>query len=323
MKVILHIGANKAGSTALQRSFQDNRATLLQRGILWPKTGLHAGAHYDLSTWLGFSQGGSPLDEHGLEVKRRALQDEFERSGANVAILSSEYFMLRRPLDRLRAFFDGMDLQVVAVLRRHDSWWPSLWAQALKTVENPPWQRSFESYHDFQSKRGGQFFDFRALIETWDNIAPGRVIAIPFEESRLPDGITPAFLAAVGHETLASELPGSNIRVNESSRIDVLSLVDFLHRAKGIPPEHKRKLISKALAGKGSGPKVGEFISGHRRRALALERADEYAFLDRRFGGDTQEPFFRAPLPTDDGGKDPHWLPAIPAIELLVNDILA
>lgn len=322
MKVIVHIGANKTGSTAIQRYLSQNRKALLHRGILWPQTGLQGGAHYELSSWLGFSHGGQALNEQALEARRCEFHDEIAQSGARLAILSSEFFMLKRALERFQYFFEGIDLRVVVVLRRHDTWWPSLWAQAIKTVQNPPWGRSFESYLEFQTRKSSQFIGYRELVENWDRVCNGKLRAVPYETSQMPRGIIPAFLNAVGLAEVAESIQPDTRMDNVSQRVDVLSLVDFLQRTRQIPPERKQVLIAGALSCQGTGQTLGAFISGHMRRKLALEHLGDYGFLDRRFSQPARKQFFEDPLPDDDGQKGPHLLPPVSAIELLVNEVI-
>lgn len=323
MKIVLHIGANKAGSTAIQRYMTQNRGLLRKHGILWPQTGLQGQAHYGLSTWLGFSHGGKALDQEALEAKRRSLIDEFEVSKARIAVLSSEYFVLKRPLDRLTRFFAGMDLKVVAVLRRHDTWWPSLWAQAIKTVHNPPWNRSIEGYLEFQTRRQGQFTDYRALIETWAEVCNDDLAAVAYEASQMSGGVVPAFLGALGVGYLTRTVPPDHRKDNVSQRVDVLSLIDFLQRTRRLAPDKRQALISRSLDLEGVGPTLTEFLSGRLKRRLVRDHETEYAFLDRRFAVPGRAAFFTEPLPEDEGSEGNHVLPAVPAIDFLLNDVMS
>ena len=220
----------------------------------------------------------------------------------------------------MREFLEGFDVEVVALLRRHDSWWPSLWAQAIKTVVNPPWDRSFESFLKFQQKRKPQHFCFRTLIEAWEKNFPGQVHPIAYERSQAPDGVVPLFFEAIGRPELAAGLPHLPAESNVTPKIDVLSLIDYFKRASNIPEARRDDLIARALSFEGQGLSVSNFLSGRLRRQLTDMYADSDTYPNHRFAPEGMD-FFRDPLAEDDGVKGRHVLPEVPAIELLVNQV--
>jgi len=192
MRIILHIGANKTGTSAIQAYFHKNRDALLRQGILWPRTGLMGHAHYRLSDVLGFGRRpGLYVSEEEFADTRRAFFTEIKKTAPTTVILSSEMFIRRRDMSRLTTFFEGCNLEIVVFLRRHDTWLPSLWSQAIKTVNNPPWGRTFESFLEFQFKQKGQFYDFRELVDAWEAEFPGNFRA--WGDRCLFTAETPAF----------------------------------------------------------------------------------------------------------------------------------
>lgn len=323
MRIVLHIGANKTGTTAIQQYFHNNRKLLSRHGILWPKTGARGHAHYDLSHWLGFSHSSqNALGPHELDQVRAALLNEVEQTLPSVVVISSEMFMLRRSIERAQYFFSGLDVEVYAMLRRHDEWWPSLWSQAIRTVEQPKWGRDFESFLGFQRTKQSQHTSYRSLLEAWDNAFPHRVRAIPFESHLMPNGVLPLFLKAIGISSIQNILPDTEILANASPRIDALSLIDFLQRSEVIEHRRRNDIIAKTLNDGGSGLKIDKFLSGNLKLSLIEENLEDYCFLQKYFSTLTNSShFFSAPLPEDRGQNGPHFLPAISAIELLVNEI--
>ena len=320
MRLILHIGANKTGTSAIQNYMLRNREYLLERGLLWPQTGLVGVAHYGLASWLGFSHELDRLGESELAKARHSFREEVKQSGAETVLVSCEHFMLDRDVGPVRAFFDGFEVEVIVVLRRHDSWWPSLWAQAIKTVANPPWGRSFESYYAFQAGGSGQHLGFRRLIETWEAQFPGAVRAIPYEQVQMPQGVVPAFLAQAGLEHASAALDEGFLQDNVSPRIDVLSLVDLLQRSNHVGPDRRSALIAQALRCEGRGPLAGQFLSGRLLRRLSDAHQEDYSFLDARFAS-VGTRFFQDPLIEDDGREGENTLPEVAAVELLINDL--
>lgn len=317
-KVILHVGMNKAGSTAIQHCLFVNRERLLEQGVLVPSNGCHDAAHHQLASWLGFNHlmppadptGGTVgvADPHALSVARAELCDEIEASGATTVVISSENFVLNRPLGFVKEFFQGFDVEVIVVLRRHDKWWPSLWSQAILTVADPPWDGSFESFHAFQRDSADQHLSYRHLIETWEAAFPGAVRAIAYEEALMPRGVVPEFLAAAGLAGLVGPLDDVEIWENSSLPLNTLSIIDMFQRHQEIAPDVREAMIRSTVANLKDGPSAQNFLSGRLKWQLVLSQSADYAFLDDRFGknGGT---FFREPLPEDDGCDGPHYLP--------------
>lgn len=320
MKIILHIGANKTGTTVLQKYFTENAQVLRRSGVCWPKTGRVGSAHYGISNWLGFGEKHNPLPEQELLQARANLFEEVRTSGAACTILSSEYFILRRPLEPLKKFFAGCEVQVVAGLRRHDSWLPSLWAQAIKTVDNPPWGRSFESFLEFQRKSKGQFLTFRDLVETWEAAFPGAVKAFPYESTQMPGGIVPAFIVAAGLDPASGMLGSGQVFENPSLGVDTLSLIDSVQRSQKLTLETKGKILNLASKWDGNGMQVGDFISARLKRQLIEEYQEDYEFLSQKYRSSPGQAFFIDPVPEDDGQTRSHILPTLSAFELLAEN---
>lgn len=318
MRLIIHAGANKAGSTSLQNWFCTHRNEMQRQGVLWPQTGLLHGAHYEISQRVGFGQSQSDLGvEIALEL-RDALHQEASSVEADTVVISSEYFILNRSLEKLARFCEGFSVEVVFALRRHDYWWPSLWSQAVRTAEAPPWDRTFESYFAYQTQSKNQHFNYRNLIEKWEQCFPGAVRAIAFEPQWTRNGIVSQFLSATWLETLDIPNVASDLALNESPSADVLALVDTIQREATITRDQKMRLISWASNLQGAAKKPWELLSGNTRCKLIAPHLADYAYLGKRFG-DAEGMFFREPLPLDDEISGPHGLPTDEALALLIR----
>ena len=324
MRIILHIGANKTGTTAIQEYLTAHRKQLARHGILWPETGLSGSAHYKLSNWLGFGQNPKAgLDPRDLIEARDTFRAEIAATAPHVVLLSSEFFMLRRRMDRLQTFFEGVELEVWVSLRRHDTWWPSLWAQAIKTVPNPQWGRSLEGFIRFQKKKQSQHTRYRALVETWDAAFPGCVRAVPFEPALSDQNMVANFMSVLGLGDVVTAFPTGAGSSNVSPRLDALSLIDFLQRSKGIDPAKRNKLINQAIAHGGTGTRLSDFVSGNFKAELVDENAEDYGFLSERFAAALgRSQFFAEECPREDGRTRLHQLLPVPAFELLINSLV-
>lgn len=314
-KVFLHIGMNKTGSSALQRYFSQNKEILGDLGVLWPDFGLGEGHHYTLSTTLGFgdpnAEGQDEASRHSL---RAALDGEIAKCGARTVVISSESFVKRRDLSALSDFFEGLDTYVVAYLRRHDAWWPSLFAQAIKTVSKPPWRRNFQSYYEFQRKRESQYFAFGELFDDMSGIfGRDRIIACPYERGQNQPNLIAHFLDQIGEPRLAGLVPPSEERVNAALSVRSLSLIDLVQRAD-IPSESKDQII-KTIKAEDPGDRSAELVPAGVRRKLAMDQADDYARIAREYLGRADGRLFHDPLPEGGDEDDIGTLPFPKAVE--------
>lgn len=95
MKWILHIGAPKTGSTAIQRALFENQDKLLVHDFLYPNVSLRGYGHHDLAFLLG---GGYPdwasSQARTLEDLRGDLLAAIRRHPTGTVIISSENFYL-------------------------------------------------------------------------------------------------------------------------------------------------------------------------------------------------------------------------------------
>lgn len=105
MKIILHMGQSKTGSSSLQESLHASAATLRSRGVLYPSIGRKyvshqllmalCGAENRLPRWQLESLGGS---EGAVVAARRAWAatcEDIQRNRPELLILSCEHFFLQ------------------------------------------------------------------------------------------------------------------------------------------------------------------------------------------------------------------------------------
>lgn len=323
-KIYLHIGMNKTGSSAIQSYMHKNRPVLKNIGVLWPETGLGRdgqgeGYHYGLSSALGFAGGrAEPADASERQALRDALDEEIAAAGARSVVLSSEFFVLRRDHEPLASFFEGLDVHVVVYLRRHDTWWPSLFAQAIKTSANPPWQRNFRSYQQLQAKNRGQYFVFGELLDAMaDLFGQENVSACPYEDGQIEPDLVTHFLKEIGEPQAADLIPPQKDRVNTSLSPRSLSLIDLVQRAR-IEPVTKGRII-RTIMDEDDGAAGGDLVPAAVRRELAEEHAADYERIAREYLGREDGVLFRDPLPEAQGKDEVGALPFPGAVEFFAR----
>lgn len=298
LRLFLHIGMNKAGSTAIQAALADNAPRLKRHGLLYPETGrIRAEAHYLLSQVLGFSHRLSKAAlEAGIEsTLEPRIREEARRARCAEVVMSSEAFVIPGDIARVKAFFAGWDCRIVLYLRRHDHWWASSYSQGVASVEAPPWESGFESYLAVQRRRPDKG-SYRLLIEAWaEHFGERNLIVRPYEREQNQPNIVADFLQAIGHPALAAELGGELPLRNESLGERELLLIDAIQRA-GLDKHLRKQLVGCIRQRKGQRKGQG-FVSPALRRELVEENLADYAWIARRFLGRGDGRLFLEPLP--------------------------
>lgn len=88
MEYILHVGMAKTGSTSLQRALSDNRESLRQHGVIYPKTGLGRGGTKHNRLHRVLCSGAAP-ESVGMPVDW-IERFHSETVGADICVLSNE-----------------------------------------------------------------------------------------------------------------------------------------------------------------------------------------------------------------------------------------
>jgi len=154
LKLYLHIGSTKTGSTAVQSYLHVNRAALLRQGVLYPETFLDGVAHHKLATLLQ-SDSSSSVDDFAK------LKQEITASTAHTVILSTEsLFFLQSRIDELAEQLNDFDVYPVVYLRRQDVWFEAMYTQTIK----------HEEYRFSGNIRDDQFLDMYHYYMKYDNI---------------------------------------------------------------------------------------------------------------------------------------------------------
>lgn len=226
-KLYLHIGMNKTGSTSIQNYLSSNYEFFRKNGLLYPKAGRAKHAHFGLSTALGFHNKKDLPDEAKLNDLKQSLESEINDFKGSI-VLSSENFIKNKTLKQVEKFFRGYDVYVVIYLRRHDLWWESSYSQALKMVNNPPWNKGINNYIKFSKNRG--IGNYRSIVDKWSNVfGTEKVIVKPFEKSQIHNGLVKDFLETVGLIN-QNYLPDEPQLANSSLSLKAMELLEIIQR---------------------------------------------------------------------------------------------
>lgn len=210
MRVVLHIGIHKTGSTAIQTALSLNTELLATQGVLYPQTGRWPADGHTLVTGhhrLPWSFTRPEGDDPWSSLKR-----ELAETDKDIIILSSEEFeMVRRAdqLDQIAKHLAGHDVTVVAYLRRQDEYLHGMYCTQVLHYEA---QWPFEAYKAYW----GSDLDYEQLLTRWE-AAFGRAALLvrPYESAQLVNGdVVDDFF------TQADLIPTDLIRADRRDRVN-------------------------------------------------------------------------------------------------------
>jgi hypothetical protein len=189
MNLLLHIGPHKTGTTAIQTFMRSNDELLAQHGIAYPKVPSDEYNHHAVVHGLRSPGLKDELLAWMLDVL--ALAD---RRGCCTCVLSSEMFVEGGiDIAGLVRSLSGVDIRVVAYIRRPDEMWASAFSQLV--VE--PTVRRTE-----RIDRSPLPYDcgYSTVFCKWmDHFGPDRMQLAPFDRRQWPGGnLLRDFLSMIG-----------------------------------------------------------------------------------------------------------------------------
>ncbi|MBQ7679281.1 MAG: hypothetical protein IJT34_05480 [Butyrivibrio sp.] len=196
-EVILHIGTQKTGTTALQHFWAENREVLRTLGIDYPaseefliKPGLNRNRN---GIWINRCEGDP---EYEIYMERLLAHC----TGDMRVLLSDEdlYWRIHREPELLKRFRDrlaahGVGLSVVLYLRRQDEYLCSLWAFQIKI-------NGTSTLQEWLAKDAGRRGDYAALVDRLTELlGEAHVYLRTYERKRFQGGsIYADFLSIFG-----------------------------------------------------------------------------------------------------------------------------
>jgi hypothetical protein len=283
MKIILHIGTHKTGTTALQDFFARNRRWLLKRGILYPSQYVRTQAHHPLPWALGVRHAERDVSIEAGQIAQ-AVMREAEAAKVETILLSSEEFrgIHDRTLGQLRALFPGATFQIVVYLRRQDEALASEYGQHVRMHSI----RFSGTIYDFYLKTNpGRRYNYLLLLNRWETVFGQNAITVRiYDRRRFPNGdIIADFLQAIGVTAQTSEA-GPQAEINRS--LPPLAL-EILRRANKHPlnvqSHHElMRLLENVFA---TSADNYDLISRRNRREIMLMFKDSNAAVAKRWLG--------------------------------------
>jgi hypothetical protein len=307
MRIILHIGVYKTGTTAVQSFLARNRSALTERGILYPESFTRFDAHHPLPWALGVGHLDKDPSVRPDEVVRAILQ-EAESAGADTVILSSEEFInleAAERLPKLKRLFDGHAVEILVYLRRQDSLLLSTYGQHVRMYSI----RFSGTISDFLLKHSNFLikYNYWQTLQRWAKVFGSDAMHIQlYDQARFPEGNIVEDFA----DTLGIGLEGCDMSNVSGINRNLSDLgLEVLRRLNAMPLDetthHKliRFLDESPLRGQGE----YQLLSWRNRQELMGQFDNSNARVARHWLGRDDGVLFEPREPSDDAGDQPGY----------------
>jgi hypothetical protein len=194
-RLLLHIGANKTGSSAIQNFLRLNAATLRNLGFLVPDRELGVSDRVTGEHVFAFQEMVNQSNPLAIEAKFRALM----KARAKVIVVSAENLSNGTNFQFFNKILSGVECKVILYIRRQDELLTSTWQQ---------WHSKTETdINAWLILALQQFGHWQRCIEGWEHaVGAGNVIVRVFQRSDLAnEDVVDDFLGVAGIE--APEIP--------------------------------------------------------------------------------------------------------------------
>lgn len=210
-KLILHIGYNKTGTTAIQKGFNYNRKPLERHGIFYPircRGKRKSPAHHSLAESLLFRIN-KPLPDfvntkiyskYPFDHYWKLLKEELSQSRAQTVFISSEAFSRLRgnpaQMEFIKDQLKDYHLRILVYLRSQPEFLESAYNQSVK--------RGRETRTvDELIQSGWMNIDYFKELELWASVfGSENIIVRIFDKKKMPGGVVADVLRVLQEEGL-------------------------------------------------------------------------------------------------------------------------
>lgn len=308
IKIFIHIGQPKTGSSAIQSFLNYNRENLINNHqVLYPNfTGSDFGKGNQHNHEELFINAQLKNDYPGCIETFKNCINYCEQNKITKLIISNEGFgwglwwpkLLKQIIETLEC-----DFKIVLYLRRQDYWVESAWKQ---------WGHKFNEYNSIQDFSKKYNMDWKIPIMHWlQFFQPGDFIVRPFEKNVIGDDVVLDFIKIIGinYKTGFIEPPPTNLNKNVGFNREILEilklctkqnhdindnrLLDFC--TKVLPENYKKQDPFQTYG----------LLSPAERQELIKKYESSNNEIGSIFFGELRESFFREKLPD----PEEEWVP--------------
>lgn len=227
MKIILHIGPHKSGTTSIQRFLHANARTLRWHGILYPEPWDGGFNHHCVAYALK-----APDQWRQAAARIGAILEQADASGIGTCVFSSEVLVEDPvPFDEILEAFAGHEIHVLAYIRRPDHQWASAFAELVRQEEARRSERIDEEPAPYDC-------GYSTVFPKWmSRFPPERMTIAPFDQRQWHRGrLALDFLHTIGAPTAALDACASGDCVYNPSPPAALVEVLRCANATNMPP---------------------------------------------------------------------------------------
>ena len=202
LRFVLHIGANKTGTSSIQRMLALNADALARAGWIYPDFHLNHCAHHPLA----YALAGHPT--RGLAPGWRTAFAKATADPSKAYVISSELFFRTVPPHAAATLFPPDQTRIVLYLRDHLSYLASWYAQAVQ-------ERNLTASFDDYIRLFPQSFD--GFLNRWEAVyGPQAITLRPFRRDAFAGGdIRTDFLTQIGGvDGLTQPAADSNLTIS-------------------------------------------------------------------------------------------------------------
>lgn len=218
-KIIVHIGANKTGSSAIQKFLSLNCEALRKQGLVIPGQDLTLSSQVSGFHVFAFEElFRNPRGRQQLETAMNVMADS--EADAEAILLSAENLAANPAAPALFAgLVEKFDIQVILYVRRQDEYVLSSWQQWYSKVSDDFWAWAIGVT--------GTLGDWRVYLERWEAVVPRAKITVRvFERDKLDGGdAIQDFYNRLGLDAPFDSLRYPQDKVNPSFSDAVMDLV--------------------------------------------------------------------------------------------------
>lgn len=189
VKLIVHVGHGKTGSSSIQKTLLNAREDLEARKVKYLGLMLEHAGTTPPKSWqcrtksdLFFGQLPDETAQNELAEVLRTELPQLEKDGYTHAIWSNEW-IFERPAKILPALADlaarGQDMEIQVYLRRHDKWAVSAYTQW--GLRHKTYLGAILPFKEWARRRGEQFARYHDLIQPWKDSFHDRLRVMNFD----------------------------------------------------------------------------------------------------------------------------------------------
>ena len=308
MRLIVHAGIHRTGTTSLQKCLERNRAVLAARGVHYPPT--EGGRHRSLLKALRDPAAGSDA----IAVLADGVPD-----GTHTVIVSNEDFCQLKNVSWIDAARAHFDVEAVIYLARQDRWVMSWYNQHVKSAWNVPLARMRPDEFLNEIDRF-HWLDYASLADLWAGRLGDDALHLRVLEADQVTDVMADFLELTLGDTDGLDL--RRPRLNRSLPGPVLEFTRLLNEM-GFPKK-RRPLLLRALAQPSDsyGTALPIYAPATRNDIIARFAASNGRVAAERLGRPDGRLFIDAHVADDTPFEEPHLPPSEEFAQNIVGPFL-